>query len=92
MDFLQNLPQVEETPTKSDLEIIKFLVDESQKLKSHINIKQVFVATCIFVILVLPKTDSFIANKISDNTAIVIFIKVLIFVIVIVLIQVMFTK
>jgi hypothetical protein len=87
MDFLKNLPQVEETPTNSDLEIINFLVDESKKLKNSINIKQVVVATCIFIVLVLPVTDSLIKNNISDNTSVQIFVKVLVFCVAIICIQ-----
>ena len=89
MDFLKNLPQVEETPTKSDLEIINFLVDESKKLKNSINIKQVVVVMCVFIVLVLPATDSLIKNNISDNTAFVIFVKALVFCVAIVCIQMM---
>ena len=92
MDYLKNLPQVEETPTKTDLEIIKFLVDESKKLKNSINIKQVFIATCIFFVLVLPATDSLIENNISNNSNVIIFIKVLVFVILIVCMQMLFAK
>jgi len=88
MDFLKNLPQVEETPTKSDLEIIDFLIDESKKLKISINIKQVVVVTFLFFILILPTTDSLIKNNISDNTAVLIFIKVLVFCVAIVCIHV----
>ena len=79
MDFLKNLPQVEETPTNNDLQIINFLIDESKKLKGSINIKQVIVATTIFVILLLPSIDTLFRNKISDNTTVVIFIKALVF-------------
>ena len=89
MDFLKNLPQVEETPTKSDLEIINFLVDESKKLKNSVNIKQVVVVMCIFIVLVLPATDSLIKNNISDNTTLVIFVKALLFCVAIVCIQTM---
>ena len=89
MDFLKNLPQVEETPTKSDLEIINFLVDESKKLKNSVNIKQVVVVMCIFIVLVLPATDSLIKNNISDNTTFVIFVKALLFCVAIVCIQMM---
>jgi uncharacterized membrane protein len=92
MDLLKDLPQVDETPTKTDLEIINFLVEESKKLKNSINIKQVFLATCIFTILVLPATDSLIENKISDNKTIVLVIKVLVFVVAIVCMQAMFVK
>lgn len=87
MDFLKNLPQVEETPTNSDLEIINFLVDESKKLKNSIDIKQVVVATCIFIVLVLPVTDSLIKNNISDNTSVQIFVKALVFCVAIIFIQ-----
>ena len=87
MDFLKNLPQVEETPTKSDLEIISFLVDESKKLKNSINIKQVIIATCIFIVLVLPATDVLIKNNVSDNAAVVVLIKTLVFCVAIVCLQ-----
>jgi hypothetical protein len=87
MDFLKNLPQVEETPTNNDLQIIKFLIDESKKLKGSINIKQVIVATVIFVILLLPSIDTLIRNKISDNPTSVIFIKALVFCVAIIFIN-----
>ena len=92
MDLLKDLPQIEETPTKTDLEIINFLVNESKKLKKSINIKEIFIVTCIFVILLLPATDSLIRNKISDNTTIVIFAKVLVFVVAIVCMQLLIKK
>jgi len=87
MDFLNNLPEVEETPTNNDLQIIKFLIDESKKLKGSINIKQVIVATVIFVILLLPSIDTLIRNKISDNPTSVIFIKALVFCVAIIFIN-----
>lgn len=92
MDFLKNLPQVEETPTKSDLEIIDFLIEESKKLKSSINIKYTIVATCIFIILVLPVTDSLIKNNISDNSTVGIIIKTLIFCVLIICVQALIVK
>ena len=88
MDFLKNLPQVEEPPTKTDLEVINFLLEESKKLSNAINVKQTVIIVCVFVILILPITNSIIKNNITENNTVNIVIKTLLFCAVLVCVQV----
>ena len=87
MDPLSDLPQTKETATRNDLEIIKTLFGEGEKLTKSIRGKEVIIATIVFILLSLPWTDSLLKQKVTDNPVFVLIVKAVIFCAILIFLQ-----
>ena len=87
MDPLSGLPQTKEAATRNDLEIIKTLFGEGEKLTKSIRGKEVIIATILFILLSLSWTDSLIKQKVVDNPVLGLVVKAAIFCAILIFLQ-----
>jgi|694.fasta_scaffold44171_7 hypothetical protein len=85
---LSKLPSINENhPSEADLEIIKSLFGEGEKVAKSLKIKEILIPAITFIFLSLPFTDSLIRNNIVDNDIMILVIKTVILIIVLVIMQ-----
>jgi hypothetical protein len=87
MDKLSELPTSNVKPSKTDLEIIKSLFGEGEKVAKSLKIKEILIPAIAFVFLSLPITDSLIRKNIVDNDIMILIIKTIILIIILVIMQ-----
>jgi len=87
MDPISSLPATTKPPSQNDIEVIRTLFGKGQAISSSFNIKELIVPTLAFVVLSLPFTDKLLKNNVTSNDFAVMAIKVLVFFLVLVVLQ-----
>jgi hypothetical protein len=87
MDPISSLPTTTTPPSQNDLEVIKTLFGKGEAVSSAFRVKELIVPTLAFVALSLPFTDSLLKNNVTTNEFAVMAIKVLVFLLVLVILQ-----
>jgi len=86
-DRIANLPQSQDQPSDIDMNVMRDVFGDGVTVAKSLQLKKLIIPTILFVVLSLPMVDNFLKNIVSDSEIILIFVKTLIFLIVMVVFQ-----
>jgi hypothetical protein len=87
-DRIDQLPVQTEKPNNIDLEAIKHLfANSNDKSNDKVDVKKLIVPVILFLLLSLPVVDSLFKNTISDSSLVLLFVKALVFIVVLFIVQ-----
>ena len=86
-DRIENLPSSNEKPSNIDLNIMKEVFGEGMTVAQTLEIKKILIPAILFIVLSLPMMNKLLKNVIPDSEFFLMFVKTLIFIIVMVLLQ-----
>jgi len=85
-DRIDQLPNQQEKPNDIDLEAIRHLFGNSN---TKIDVKKFIVPVILFLLLSLPMVDSLLKATISDSSIVLLFVKALVFLVILFIVQTM---
>jgi NADH:ubiquinone oxidoreductase subunit 3 (subunit A) len=83
-DRIDQLPNQQENPNDIDLEAIRHLFGNSN---TKIDVKKFIVPVILFLLLSLPMVDSLFKATISDSSIVLLFVKALVFLVILFIVQ-----
>ena len=85
-DRIRNLPSSNEEPSDIDVSVMRAVFGDGVVDKSlHVN--KIIITVIVFVVLSLPVIDSLLKKVVPDSQIMIMFIKSLIFAVIIVVVQ-----
>lgn len=86
-DRIANLPQSQERPSDIDVNVMRDVFGDGVAVAKSLQLKKLIIPTILFVVLNLPVVDNLLKNVVPDSEMVIVFVKTLIFLIVMVILQ-----
>lgn len=83
-DRIANLPPSQEQPSDIDVNVMRDVFGEGTAVAKSLQLKKLIIPAILFVVLSLPMIDNLFKNVVPDSEMLVMFMKTLIFLIVLV--------
>jgi hypothetical protein len=86
-DRIANLPPSKEQPSDIDVNVMRDVFGDGVVVAKSLQLKKLIVPAILFVVLSLPMVDNLLKNVVPDSKMVIVFVKTLIFLIVLVVLQ-----
>ncbi len=86
-DPIRNLPPSQDQPSDIDVNVMREVFGDGQNVVKSIQLQKVIIPAILFVVLSLPFMDHLLKNIVPDSEMMLLFVKTLIFLIVLVVLQ-----
>lgn len=86
-DRIANLPSSQEQPSDIDVNVMRDVFGEGAVVAKSLQLKKLIIPAILFVVLSLPMVDNLLKNVVPDSEMVLMFVKTLIFLIVLVVLQ-----
>jgi hypothetical protein len=86
-DRIANLPLSQEQPSDIDVNVMRDVFGDGVAVAKSLQLKKLVVPAILFVVLSLPMVDNLLKNVVPDSKMVIVFVKTLIFLIVLVVLQ-----
>ena len=86
-DRIANLPSSQEQPSDIDVNVMRDVFGEGAVVAKSLQLKKLISPAILFVVLSLPMVDNLLKNVVPDSEMVLMFVKTLIFLIVLVVLQ-----
>ncbi len=86
-DPIRNLPPSQDQPSDIDVNVMREVFGDGQNVVKSIQLQKVIIPAILFVVLSLPFMDHLLKNIVPDSEMLLLFVKTLIFLIVLVVLQ-----
>lgn len=86
-DRIANLPPSQEQPSDIDVNVMRDVFGDGAAVAKSLQLKKLFIPAIMFVVLSLPMVDTLLKNVVPDSEMVIMFVKTLIFLIVLVVLQ-----
>jgi hypothetical protein len=86
-DRIANLPPSQEQPSDIDVNVMRDVFGDGVTVAKSLQLKKLIIPTILFVVLSLPIIDNLLKNVVPDSEMVIMFVKTLIFLIVLVVLQ-----
>jgi hypothetical protein len=86
-DRIANLPPSKEQPSDIDVNVMRDVFGDGVVVAKSLQLKKLIVPAILFVVLSLPMVDNLLKNAVPDSKMVILFVKTLIFLIVLVVLQ-----
>ena len=87
-DRIANLsPSQQEQPSEIDVNIMRDVFGDGKAVAKSLQLKKIIIPAILFVVLSLPIVDNLLKSVVPDSEMEIMFVKTLIFLIVLVLLQ-----
>ncbi len=92
-DRITNLPSSQEQPPSDiDVNVMKEVFGDGVAVAKSLELKKIIIPAIVFIILSLPMIDNLLKNVVPDSEMVLMFVKTLIFLIVLVVLQLISTS
>jgi hypothetical protein len=88
-DLITNLPSSREKPSDIDVNVIRDVFGDGVSVAKSLQLKRLIIPAVMFVVLSLPIVNGFLKTIVPDSEIVLMFVKTIIFLIVLILIQLM---
>lgn len=86
-DRIANLPPSQEQPSDIDVNVMRDVFGDGAAVAKSLQLKKLIIPAIMFVVLSLPMVDNLLKNIVPDSEMVIMFVKTLIFLIVLVVLQ-----
>jgi hypothetical protein len=86
-DQIKNLPTSQEQPSDVDMNVMREIFGDGVNVAKSLQLKKIIIPAIMFVVLSLPMIDNFLKTIVPDSDAVLIFVKTLIFLVMLALFQ-----
>jgi len=86
-DRIANLPPSQEQPSDIDVNVMRDVFGDGAAVAKSLQLKKLIIPAILFVVLSLPMVDNLLKNVVPDSEMVIMFVKTLIFLIVLVVLQ-----
>lgn len=86
-DRITNLPPTQEQPSDIDVNLMRNVFGDGTVVAQSLQLKKIVIPAILFVGLSLPMVDTMLKNIVPDSELVLMFVKTLIFIIVLVMLQ-----
>jgi hypothetical protein len=86
-DRIANLPPSQEQPSDIDVNVMRDVFGDGVTVANSLQLKKLIIPAILFVVLSLPMVDNLLKNVVPDSEMVIMFVKTLIFLIVLVVLQ-----
>ena len=86
-DRISNLPPSQEQPSDIDVNVMRDVFGDGAAVAKSLQLKKLIIPAILFVVLSLPMVDNLLKNVVPDSEMIIVFVKTLIFLIILVVLQ-----
>ena len=86
-DRIANLPPSKEQPSDIDVNVMRDVFGDGAVVAKSLQLKKLIIPAILFVVLSLPMVDNLLKNVVPDSEMVIMFVKTLIFLIVLVVLQ-----
>jgi hypothetical protein len=86
-DRIANLPPSQEQPLDIDVNVMRDVFGDGVAVAKSLQLKKIIIPAILFVVLSLPMVDNLLKNVVPDSEMVIMFVKTLIFLIVLVVLQ-----
>jgi hypothetical protein len=86
-DRIANLPPSQERPSDIDVNVMRDVFGDGVAVANSLQLKKLIIPAILFVVLSLPMVDNLLKNVVPDSEIVIMFVKTLIFLIVLVVLQ-----
>jgi hypothetical protein len=86
-DRIANLPPSQEQPLDIDVNVMRDVFGDGVAVAKSLQLKKIIIPAILFVVLSLPMVDNLLKNVVPDSEMVIVFVKTLIFLIVLVVLQ-----
>jgi hypothetical protein len=86
-DRIANLPTSHGQTSDIDMNIMKDIFGHGTNVATSLNLKKIIIPAIVFVILNLPTIDNLIKNNVTSSESVLLFVKTIVFLIVLVVLQ-----
>lgn len=86
-DRIANLPPSQKQPSDIDVNVMRDVFGDGAAVAKSLQLKKLIIPAILFVVLSLPMVDNLLKNVVPDSEMVIMFVKTLIFLIVLVVLQ-----
>ncbi len=86
-DRIANLPPSQEQPSDIDVNVMRDVFGDGAAVAKSLQLKKLIIPAILFVVLSLPMVDNLLKNAVPDSEMVLMFVKTLIFLTVLVVLQ-----
>lgn len=86
-DRIANLPPSQEHPSDIDVNVMRDVFGDGAAVAKSLQLKKLIIPAILFVVLSLPMVDNLLKNVVPDSEMVIMFVKTLIFLVVLVVLQ-----
>ena len=86
-DRIANLPPSQEQPSDIDVNVMRDVFGDGAAVAKSLQLKKLIIPAILFVVLSLPMVDNLLKNVVPDSEMVIMFVKTLIFLSVLVVLQ-----
>lgn len=86
-DRIANLPPSQEQPSDIDVNVMRDVFGDGAAVAKSLQLKKLIIPAILFVVLSLPMVDNLLKNVVPDSEMVLMFVKTLIFLSVLVVLQ-----
>jgi formate hydrogenlyase subunit 4 len=86
-DRIANLPPSQQQPSDIDVNVMREVFGDGVAVAKSLQLKKLIIPAILFVVLSLPMVDNLLKNVVPDSKMVIMFVKTLIFLIILVVLQ-----
>lgn len=86
-DRIANLPPSQEQPSDIDVNVMRDVFGDGAAVAKSVQLKKLIIPAILFLVLSLPMVDNLLENVVPNSEMVLMFVKTLIFLIVLVVLQ-----
>ena len=86
-DRIANLPLSQEQPSDIDVDVMRDVFGDGVAVAKSLQLKKLIIPAILFVVLSLPMVNNLLKNVVPDSEMVIMFVKTLIFLIVLIVLQ-----
>jgi hypothetical protein len=90
-DQIKNLPSSQDKPSDIDVNVMQDVFGDGATVVKSLQLKKIIIPVVLFIVLSLPMVNNFIGTVVPDSEFILMFVKTLIFLAVLAILQLMST-
>jgi hypothetical protein len=90
-DQIKNLPSSQDKPSDIDVNVMQDVFGDGVTVVKSLQLKKIIIPVVLFIVLSLPMVNNFIGTVVPDSEFILMFVKTLIFLAVLAILQLMST-
>lgn len=88
-DQIKNLPSSQDKPSDIDVNVMHDVFGDGVTVVKSLQLKKIIIPVVLFIVLSLPMVNNFIGTVVPDSEFILMFVKTLIFLAVLAILQLM---
>ena len=88
-DQIKDLPTSQDQPSGIDVNVMREIFGDGAAVAKSLQLKKIIIPAVLFVVLSLPMVDNFLKTVVPDSEMVLMFVKTLIFLVVLVVLQLM---